>query len=127
MTFDPSEFGSTVGKLVVGVLTGGGVAYSIFVAWWRKNRVDGVKADVDVGQLNAYNSTIQGLQGDIERLRKTMLDADTKWRQDMADLETRLKAMSDQVDAAIARARTAEEQNAKLRYQLRMLGQEPVV
>jgi hypothetical protein len=96
------------------------------IAWFRKNRVEGAKADLDVEALQAGSQMIQQLQGDLTRLRTTMIDADTKWRADMDKLEARLRDMSDQVDAAIVAKRQAEEKVARLRYQLQQLGQTPV-
>lgn len=105
-----------------GIAVGVGAA----IAWVRKNRVDGAKADLDVDALQAGSAMIQSLQADVARLRQTMTDADTKWRADMDKLETRLRDMSEQVDVAIAARRAAEEKVARLRYQLQQLGQTPV-
>lgn len=96
------------------------------IAWFRKNRIDNAKADLDVDALQASSTVIQQLQGDLTRLRTTMTEADTKWRADMDKLESRLRDMSNQVDTAIAAKRQAEEKVARLRYQLQQLGQTPV-
>lgn len=94
--------------------------------YYRKNRIDGAKTNLDVDALQAGTTMIQNLQTDIANLRKTMIEADTKWRADMDKLEARLRDMSDQVDAAIVARRAAEEKVARLRYQLQQLGQTPV-
>lgn len=127
MNFDPGEFGKTVGTIFGGVIIGVGTVYAGWIQFRRKNGVQDAKASTDIESYQAYLSTIQGLQGDVERMRKTLLDNDTKWRADMDQLEVRLGAMSNQLDAGIARARKAEDDAARLRFQLRSAGMEPVV
>lgn len=127
MMDDPTAgFNYDVVKGVVGILTASGLTYGAWVKWFRKDKVESAAAQFDVTALTAGGSMITALQTDVANLRKTMAEADTKWRADMAVLEQRLEDMGKQIDAAILARRAAEETAARLRFQLRSAGMEPV-
>lgn len=120
ITFSPDlwkNIGVAIGSLVAGY--GGAKVYR------RRDRVADADANLDVTSLTAGSQMILALQQDIQRLRATMTEADSKWRADMTMLEQRLEAMGAQVDAAVTARRAAEEACAQLRYQLQQLGQKP--
>jgi hypothetical protein len=118
-----------VGKIIAGALVVGSGAWGVLKVF-MKDRRDGTVADAeakaDVGAFSAYSGTISMLQAQVDRMRAEHETAAVKWRADMDALDTRLKTMSDQIDAAITRARTAEAVADRLRAQLRSANLEPV-
>lgn len=127
MGIDIQQLGQDVVKLIGGVALGGGAMWTAWTSWRRRNRVDNSKATTDIVSFGAYDGTIQGLQADISRLRKTMEEDANTWAAKMTQYDARLQTMSDQVDAAITARRKAEDDAARLRFQLRGAGLEPVV
>lgn len=128
MSVAPDDLTASVGKLIGGTLVAGGVAWGLirkFLSDRRDDTVADARAGVDVSSFDAYDRTITMLRGDIDKIRADKEVADTKWRTDMAQLESRLREVSTQADAAVERARTAESAADKLRAQLRALNAEP--
>lgn len=121
---------TTIGKVLGGALVVGGAAWGIvrkFLSDRRDDSVATARASVDTASLDAYDRTITMLRQDVDKIRADKEAADSKWRQDMATLESRLRDVSTQADAAITRANQAEGLVDKLRAQLRSANLEPCV
>jgi hypothetical protein len=129
MTPAPEDL-SDIGKLIGGALVLGGGVWAVLRKFLSDRRIDGVadaQARADVASFDVYDRTINMLRADVNQIRADKEAADAKWRQDMAILEQRLREVGAQADAAIDRARAAENAADKLRAQLRALNVEPCV
>lgn len=127
MIAETNDLLANVGKLIGGAVVAGGAGWAIITRWLRGNKVDDARAQADVASLQAYDGTIAMLRQSVDQIRADKEAADAKWRQDMAQLEDRLRMMSAQVDAAVDRAREAETKSDRLRAQLRAANLEPCV
>lgn len=127
MIAETNDLLANVGKLIGGAVVAGGAGWAIITRWLRGNKVDDARAQADVASLQAYDGTIAMLRQSVDQIRADKEAADAKWRQDMAQLEERLRMMSAQVDAAVDRAREAETKSDRLRAQLRAANLEPCV
>ena len=129
MIAETSDLTAWVGKFIGGALGVGGIAWATLRQLTKDRRTDSVanaEAVADLGAFSAYSGTITMLQQQVDRMRQEHDAAATKWRADMDALDARLKTMSDAVDAAVQRARSAEQAIDKLRAQVRAAGLEPV-
>jgi hypothetical protein len=123
-TFD-SEFMAALGKVVMAALLFMGGAWGVLKVYLRNAKVDDARANVDANSFSAYDATIQMLRNDIASIRADKEQADVLWRQNMAQLESRLQAVSAQATEAIARAKHAESIADQLRNQIRSVHLEP--
>lgn len=128
MIATPPDISVEVGKLIGGTIVIGGTAWALIRKFLSDRRDDSVldaRASVDTASFDVYDRTITMLRADVNQIRADKEAADAKWRADMSQLETRLRDVSTQADAAIDRARLAEAIVDKLRAQLRALNTEP--